>query len=131
MYTHARLRLQTHTCSAHAYSHNHSCEILLLYLHIAVSRFPPQNVVVITIHPSSLRISWLPPLFSGEITRYTIYYSVVGSGVTMNQIIVSGTAYTLSGLFESTNYSVRVAAANVNGNGPCSNPVVQVSGSSG
>ena len=84
---------------------------------------PPQNVMVTSVNPASLMVSWQPPPpidHNGPIT-YMIQYTRVGSSVNVN----SGTTqYTISGLVAYVDYSVIVAAMNVNGTGPFSNPPV-------
>jgi len=82
--------------------------------------------------PSSLVVSWQPPPVidhNGVITEYVIEYTRVGTSDTMNETVNSGTTQTIiSGLMAFVNYSVQVAAINVNGTGPFSSAVVQVSG---
>jgi len=79
-------------------------------------------------------VSWDPPPaidHNGPISGYVIEYTRVESSDMMSVTVTSETTYTISGLVAYTNYSVRVAAMNVNGTGPFSNPVVQVSGQDG
>ena len=92
---------------------------------------PPQNVMVTSVNPASLMVSWDPPPpidHNGPIT-YMIQYSRGGISDMMN--VNSGTTYTISGLVAFVDYSVIVAAVNVNGTGPFSNAVVQRSGEDG
>ena len=89
---------------------------------------PPQNVMVTSVNLASLMVSWdpSPPIdHNGPIT-YMIQYSRGGTSDIMN--VNSGTTHTISGLVAYVDYSVTVAAVNVNGTGPFSNPVVQRSG---
>ena len=93
---------------------------------------PPQNVMVTSIEPALLMVSWQPPMqinHNGQITDYVINYTRVGSN-DMNETVISETTttYTISKLVAYVNYSVTVAAVNVNGTGPFSSPVVQLSG---
>ena len=91
---------------------------------------PPQNVMVTSVNPASLMVSWQPPPMidhNGPIT-YMIQYTRVGTSDIMSVNVNSGTTHTISGLVAYVNYSVIVAAMNVNGTGPFSNPVVQKSG---
>ena len=90
---------------------------------------PPQNVMVTSVNPASLRLSWQLPstlnyngLIIGHVIRYT------GGGTSDIMIVNSGTTHTISGLVSFVDYSVTVAVVNVNGTGPPSNPVVQRSG---
>ena len=82
--------------------------------------------------PSSLVVSWQsPPVIdhNGVITEYVIEYTRVGTSDTMRETVNSGTTQTIiSGLVAFVNYSVQVAAINVNGTGSFSSTVVQVSG---
>ena len=88
------------------------------------------------INPTSLNISWQLPLeidHNGLITGYVIRYTRVGSSIiTTIETVTNKVAYTISGLVAYSNYSVMVAAFNVNGSGPFSDPpVVGRSGDSG
>jgi len=96
-----------------------------------VATSPPQSVVVTDFDPSSLEVSWQPPPeadHNGVITGYVIQYTRVGTSDTMSVTITSGTTHTISGLVAFVEYSVEVAAMTVNGTGPFSNAIVQVSG---
>ena len=90
---------------------------------------PPQNVMVTSVNPASLRVSWQLPStinYNGPITGHMIRYN---GGGTSNMINVnSGTIHTISGLVAFVDYSVTVAAVNVNGTGPFSISVVRRSG---
>ena len=88
---------------------------------------PPRKVHVTSHNPASLMVTFeQPPLIdhNGEITGYTIQYTRVGSSDTMSVNVTSGTTHTISGLVAYVNYSVIVAAVNVNGTGPFSDPPV-------
>ena len=93
---------------------------------------PPQNVMVISVNPASLMVSWQLPStinYNGPITGHVIRYTGDGTSDMMN--VNSGTTHTISGLVAFVDYSVTVAAVNVNGTGPFSNAVVQRSGEDG
>ena len=94
----------------------------------------PLNVVVTSVNPASLKVSWQRPLkqdHNGPID-YVIQYTRAGSNATVSENVNSGTTHTISGLVAYVDYSVRVAAVNVNGTGPFSNPpVVRISGEHG
>ena len=95
---------------------------------------PPQNVTLTGDDPASLIVSWDPPLeinHNGVITGYVIDYTRVGSNDMMSVNGNSGTTYTISGLVAYVNYSVIVAAVNVNGTGNFSNRMVGRSGEDG
>ena len=102
------------------------------YNHTAPS-LSPQNVMVTSVNPASLGVSWQqPPVkdHNGPID-YVIQYIMVESSDMMSVNVNSGTTHILSGLVACVNYSVTVAAVNVNGTGPFSNPVVTKSGEGG
>ena len=91
---------------------------------------PPQNVMVTSVNPASLMVSWQPPPMidhNGLIT-YMIQYTRVGSSDRMSVNVNSGTTHTISGLVAYVNYSVTVVARTVNGTGPFSIAVVGRSG---
>ena len=105
-------------------------ENVMLY-NSTVPSSPPTNIIVMSAHPASLNISWEPPLEieqNGPITDYVIRYSRVESNVTMDETITSISIYTITELYPFVNYSVEMAAINVNGTGPFSNPIVELSG---
>ena len=93
---------------------------------------PPLNIIVTSVIPSSLMVSWQPPPLidhNGPITGHVIQYTRVGSSDMMSVIINSGTTeYIILRLVAYVDYSVTVATMNVNGTGPFSNPMVNRSG---
>ena len=102
----------------------------MLCYNSTVPSSPPQNVMVTSINPASLMVSWQsPPMIdhNGPIT-YMIQYTRAGSSDMMSVNVNSGTTYTISGLVAYVDYSVTVAARTVNGTGPFSSAVVQRSG---
>ena len=104
------------------------------YYNSTVPSSPPLNVIVTSVNPASLGVSWQqPPVIdhNGPITGYVIQYTTVGTSDAMSENVNSGTTHTISGLVAYVNYSVTVAAVNVNGTGPFSNPVVGRSGEDG
>ena len=83
-------------------------------------------------NPASLQILWQPPSEvnqNGPLTGYMIQYT--RSGIIINEVVTSGLTYAISGLVPFVNYSVRVAAMTINGTGPFSAEIMQVSGESG
>ena len=87
--------------------------------------------MVTSVYPASLVLLWQPPPMidhNGAIIGHMIQYTRVGSSDMMSITVNSGTTYTISGLVAHVEYSVIVAAVNVNGTGPFSNPVVGRSG---
>ena len=92
---------------------------------------PPQNIMVTSVDPASLIVSWDPPPMidhNGPITSYVIQFTRVESSDILSVTINSGTTHTISGLVAYADYSVTVAAMNVNGTGAFSNLVVGRSG---
>ena len=92
---------------------------------------PPLDVMVATFDPASLMVSWQPPPpidHNAPIIGYMIQYIKDGSSDLMSVNVTNETTYTISGLPVSTEYSVRVAAMNINGTGPFSNPMINRSG---
>ena len=90
---------------------------------------PPQNVMVTSVNPASLRVSWQLPStinYNGPITGHVIQYTGGGTSDMMN--VNSTTTHTISGLVAFIDYSVIVAVRTVNGTGAFSNPVVGRSG---
>ena len=90
---------------------------------------PPVNVMVMSYSPASLTVSWQPPppiYHNGPITGYVIQYTRVGSSIVISENVNSDTAtlYTISELVALVNYSMTLAAVNINGTGPFSNPVI-------
>ena len=93
---------------------------------------PPQSVMVASVNPASLRVSWQLPStinYNGPITGHVIQYARGGTSNMMN--VNSGTTHTISGLVAYVDYSVIVAARTINGTGPFSSAVVQRSGEGG
>ena len=85
--------------------------------------------MVASVNPASLRVSWQLPStinYNGPITGHMIRYTGGGTSDMMN--VNSGTTHTISGLVPFVDYSIIVAAMNVNGTGPPTNAVVQRSG---
>ena len=93
---------------------------------------PPQNVMVTSVDPASLMVSWqLPSLIhhNGMITGYMINYTRVEISDMMSMNVNSGTTqHMISGLVAYVDYSVTVAASTVNGTGVFDNPTIRLSG---
>ena len=104
------------------------------YYNSTVPSSPPQHIMIASIDPASLKVSWQPPLESHNvpITGYVIQYIKDGSQDRIKDIKnIGGTTHTISGLVPCTKYSVKVAAMNVDRTGPFSEPVVEISGEDG
>ena len=98
---------------------------------LAVPSSSPQNVIVKSINPASLFVKFRQPQLkhhNGPITGYVIQYIRVGSQIVTRETVTNGTTYTISGLLAYVDYSVIVAAVNINGTGRFSSPVVKRSG---
>ena len=102
------------------------------YYNSTVPSSPPQSVMVTSVNPASLMVSWQPPPpvnHNGPITGHVIQYTRAGLSDMISVNVNSGTTqYIISGLAAYVNYSVTVAAMNVNGTGPYSNTEVGRSG---
>ena len=104
------------------------------YCNSTVPSSPPQNIMIARTDPTSLKVSWQPPLESHDvpINGYAIQCIEDGSQNTIKRIkFINGTTYTISGLVPCTKYSVKVAAMNIDRTGPFSEPVVEISGEDG
>ena len=107
------------------------CFMYVLLDHLVPSN-SPRNVTALSVNPSSLFISWLPPLLidhNGHLTAFTILYKQVNSdNVLTVHLSANVTMYKITQLVPSTKYKVQVACTNVNGTGPFSAPVRTLSG---
>ena len=93
---------------------------------------PPQIVMVTSVNPASLKVLWQAPTAvnqNGPLTGYVIQYT--RSGIIMNKTVASGFTHVIPGLLPFVNYSVKVAAMTINGTGPFSADIMQVSGEDG
>ena len=93
----------------------------------------PQNVIVVSVDPASLMVTWQPPPLidqNGPLTGYAITYQRIGYIDIMN-VSVNGTHFKISGLSPFVNYSVSVAAINTDGIGVFSTIILQLSGQDG
>lgn len=113
----------------------HLCACILIILCIYIQLAPsaaPHNVTAVSVRPSSLLVSWLPPLLidhNGDLTGFRVSYGKVGSRRLQSvQLSANVTMYTISQLIPSTEYRVRVACINSNGTGPFSVSVKMSSG---
>ena len=94
----------------------------------------PKDVIIKSNNQTSLSVSWAPPLevdHNGPITSYVIDYTRNGCNDAIIVNVTSGTTYTISGLVTFAEYSVGVAAVNINGTGPFSDAVVIKPGGDG
>ncbi|XP_065910272.1 protein sidekick-2-like isoform X2 [Dysidea avara] len=94
---------------------------------------PPQDINLAGVDPAMLSVRYSRPLVehvNGDLTGYMIRYSRVGSGEVEVMSVVNGDNLSslISGLVAYVNYSIEVAASNINGTGPFSDPVFGLSG---
>ena len=86
----------------------------------------PTSVSVSEVTSSSITVQWgaVPCIHrNGDITGYSVQYGVVGSESTQN-MTVSGASASITGLVESTTYTIEVAAVNNAGIGVHSEPMM-------
>ena len=98
---------------------------------LTVPSSSPQNIIVTSANSASLIVKFQqPPLkdHNGPITGHIIQYTRVGSQTVTSETVTSGTTHTISGLLAYVDYSVIVAAININGTGRFNSPVVKRSG---
>ncbi|MCJ8743458.1 hypothetical protein PDJAM_G00094200 [Pangasius djambal] len=91
---------------------------------------PPQDVQVLSLSSTSIRVSWMPPPAAsrnGAIVRYTVSYQALNGEDTerheVTDIGADATSVVLEGLGKWTEYVVRVRAHTHVGPGPESTPV--------
>ena len=85
--------------------------------------------------PATLSVTYSPPeerSRNGDVTGYEIRYTIVDTGETqvmnVNGSDEDSQISEMQELVAFTNYSIEVAAVNVNGTGPFSNAVTGLSG---
>ncbi|XP_072028791.1 uncharacterized protein [Amphiura filiformis] len=86
----------------------------------------PQNLVALADSATSIYVSWEPPSSTfGDIQNYQLYYADLGTGQATREqeIQVTDTSYTVTGLSPYTRYGFRVEAFNENGPGPSSETI--------
>ena len=89
---------------------------------------PPQNVTITDINLNSIDVDWRSIKCidrNTEITGYIVRYGPVSDSGDRNEVPADGpsTTFTLTGLSQSTNYSIEVAGNSDLGRGPFSNPI--------
>lgn len=97
---------------------------------LAAPSAPPQEVHLVSLSSTSLKVSWVaPPAASrhGAIVRYTVsYQALAGEDTERHEVMGVGadaTSYVLEGLEKWTEYQVWVRAHTDVGPGPESSPV--------
>ena len=82
----------------------------------------PDQVTGVTLKPlkQSLAVSWMP--LAGTVTGYKVQWKSGSEeyNATRQETVSSGTTTTITGLADSTTYTVRVTATNATGDGPAS-----------
>ena len=89
----------------------------------------PNSVSVFEVTSSSITVQWgaVPCIHrNGDITSYSVQYGVVGSESTQTMFVsgASTTEASITGLGESTTYTIEVAAVNDAGIGVYSEPLI-------
>ena len=101
----------------------------LSFLHyILVPSAAPVSLGVEEASSSTITVQWgeVPCIHqNGDITGYSVQYGVMESGSTQNMTVDGATVNeaTISGLNQSTTYSIQVAAVNSAGTGEYSDPI--------
>ena len=111
----------------------------ILFLIIAPSS-SPQNVTTEALSPTSIRVSFVPPLAinqNGLVIRYKVTYTgqIFDTTTQSETVIVSNAIYpatvetlsvVIAGLEEYNNYTIRVSAVNEIGASPFSDEITQI-----
>ena len=79
---------------------------------LSIAASPPTGVTAVQTGPTSIRVTWTPPIPLGDTTGYTIYYTNdSGSG----NVTVSGDMETLTGLQNGDTYTISIVATSDTG----------------
>lgn len=91
----------------------------------------PRNVTAVSVDPSAISVSWIPPLLidhNGDLTGYRLLYSEADSNNVQHVLLLPNvTMYEITQLIPSTEYRVLVACINANGTGPFSASITVLS----
>ena len=95
---------------------------------------PPSNVTAMTASSTSIDVMWyeVPPIDqNGVIIAYEITYTPLENftgviGINSTNMSGSYLSVSLVGLQEYVNYSIQIRAYTIEGPGPYSNPVLQI-----
>ena len=76
---------------------------------------PPTEVTAVQVGPTSIRVTWTPPLYlRGWITGYTISYSYSGGGSSSEPVVGGVTnSRTLTGLTNGKTYTISIVATSM------------------
>ena len=109
--------------------HPHVCNVVFDQIAPTAA---PRNVTGIRANPSSILVSWLPPLLidhNGNLTGFTVLYRIVGSDIVQSvQLFANVSLYKITQLTPSAKYIIQVACINGNGTGPFSSSIELLSG---
>ena len=77
---------------------------------------PPTEVTAVQVGPTSIRVTWTPPLSLRDwITGYTISYSYSGGGSSSEPVVGGDTnSRTLTGLTNGKTYTISIVARSMN-----------------
>ena len=86
----------------------------------AVGPSAVQSLAISSKTATTLNLSWMPPENSGQsISDYVIQYSTDSiTWTTLNEGVNMATDASITGLMRSTNYTIRIAAITIGGQGP-------------
>ena len=86
----------------------------------AVGPSAVQSLAISSKTATTLNLSWTPPENSGHsISDYVIQYSTDSiTWTTLNEGVNTATDASITGLVRSTNYTIRIAAISIGGQGP-------------
>ena len=106
------------------------------YASYTVPTGKPQNVTSYAINSTSIYVQWNEVNClerNGDITTYNVSYQAIGYSQPSVSLRTSATArsVTVINLIPHTNYSLQVAAENVNGTGPSKEVTVTTSTTKG
>ncbi len=92
----------------------------------------PQNVIGTVINSTSIRVQWSDVDCierNGEILAYNVTYRSLGYSQSLlsSETLPTERSLFLNNLIPRTNYSLLIAARNINGSGPSRNVVVNTS----
>ena len=75
----------------------------------------PTVLTTSAVTQTTATMSWTAPQSGGAVATYTLQYRVTGSGSWTQQMGLTTTSYTITGLAVGTSYDVQVAAVNAGG----------------
>ena len=107
----------------------------LSFIHATGPNAPPSNVRGHNTSSTIILVQWgdVPAAAQNGIIRsYTVTYRALPDGSPLTEIVEAPTTFsTLTGLNEYTNYSIKVFASTVKGDGNVSKPIVVITDKDG